>query len=710
MSKSKGSVNKYSAGILWLVVFVAVVYLIVRNIGAFGNLLVAMIGFGTMVLAHEFGHFIFAKMSNIKVEAFWIFAPPMLLGVRRSEKGIRFRILPKFFPKDKSELEEGGLEEVDKLNEGKLNFTVGREGKAGETEYRIGLIPFGGFVKMLGQEDMGSAKKTDNPRSYVNKPVSTRMAVIGAGVFFNAVSAVVLLMLTFLIGIKLAPAVVGGVAPGSPAARAGLRAGDEIIEIDGKSEDLDFGDIKIAAALSDVNEAVKMRVKHEDESIEDFAIASVEVPGGDMREFGIRRPASLTIGKVSDAEALLERTGLVPGDRIKAVNGKDVGSYWELAEIVENCFLPQVTLLVERIESTSDELELVESSIRLALGAAQRPAETKSTLGDIYSMVPRLKITDILDEQAEQVGSSLQSGDVILAIGDVENPIYEEMREVVTEYKDRELPIKVLRTSASGVEETIAVTVVPRWSKAAERVMIGVGISLDFEHAVVAKTVCDQNELPPVPRGAAITAVDGVDVSSFYDIASQINQRSGQRITLDWRIDDEIAGDFVLDLSDLEESAIVKSGFAEFVPFEELQKLYKATGPINAIAIGYKKTIMFIVQTYVTIQRVIGGNLSPKNLMGPVGIITLSYRIVADHPLIYYVYFIGLINACIAVVNLLPLLPFDGGHLVFLLIEKIKGSALNERIQGGVAYVGWVLVGALFLYVTFNDVVRSFFS
>ena len=47
---------------------------------------------------------------------------------------------------------------------------------------------------------------------------------------------------------------------------------------------------------------------------------------------------------------------------------------------------------------------------------------------------------------------------------------------------------------------------------------------------------------------------------------------------------------------------------------------------------------------------------------------------------------------------------------MFLLIEKVKGSAVNERIQGAVAYVGWVLVGSLFLYVTFNDVVRSFFS
>jgi regulator of sigma E protease len=61
------------------------------------------------------------------------------------------------------------------------------------------------------------------------------------------------------------------------------------------------------------------------------------------------------------------------------------------------------------------------------------------------------------------------------------------------------------------------------------------------------------------------------------------------------------------------------------------------------------------------------------------------------------------------VFNILPLLPFDGGFIVFLLIEKIKGSPVGVRVQEKIASVGWVLVIALILYVTFNDIVRSFF-
>jgi regulator of sigma E protease len=94
--------------------------------------------------------------------------------------------------------------------------------------------------------------------------------------------------------------------------------------------------------------------------------------------------------------------------------------------------------------------------------------------------------------------------------------------------------------------------------------------------------------------------------------------------------------------------------------------------------------------------------------MGPVGILAFSYRIVADQPLIYYVYFLGLISASIAVLNFLPLPPLDGGLTLLLLVEKIKGSALSVRTQEIIAYAGWGLVGALLLYVTFNDIMRIF--
>ena len=216
MSEPKGLLNKYFRLILPAAIFVVAIYLIVQNIDVFGNILLVVVGFGAVVFIHEFGHFIVAKLGRIKVEAFSIGYPPTLVGIRKTEDGYRVRILPDFFRKEDEESQDGSL-----------SFTVGSGGgRAWETEYRIGLIPFGGYVKMLGQEDTKAAEANDDPRSYANKSVGTRMATIAGGVTFNAVSAVIVFMIVFLIGIRLMPAVVGGVVPGSPAAKAGLRAGD----------------------------------------------------------------------------------------------------------------------------------------------------------------------------------------------------------------------------------------------------------------------------------------------------------------------------------------------------------------------------------------------------------------------------------------------------------------------------------------------------
>ena len=719
MSESKDSLKKCYRVFLLAIVFAVVIYLVVQNIGVFGNVLLIMVGFGAVILVHEFGHFIIAKLCDIKVEAFSIGFPPILAGIRRTQQGVRIRILPALFRKGDDQCDDEGL-----------SFTVGgKEGRAGETEYRIGLVPFGGFVKMLGQDDIGPNKTSDDPRSYANKPVGTRAAVITAGVVFNVISAVVVFMLVFLVGVKLMPAVAGGIVPNSPAAQAGLEAGDEIIEIAGKSDNLDFSNIMIAAALSDVNEAVPLKVRHIDGTVEDFAIASKKLRGQEMRVFGIVPPQTLTVAKVSDPNALLAQTGLLPGDRIKAVNGREVNTHWEMENIVEEVFAPTVTITAERTVGPGQN-ELIESKIKLDLRAANKEVKSESDLSHIYTMVPRLRITAVvpkppsvkdkllcllnkigIGKTVTDTGPSLQSGDIILSFGDVANPTYNQMRDITTECENKELAVKILRADPDG-EKSLTVTVVPRRAAGSKRVVIGVVVALDAEHPVVARTVDAEGGMPAlaIPRGASVTAVDGVGVSNFYDIAGQIRKNAGQRISIDYRVNERIAGDVALNVPAAENFVAVKTVFADFIPFEDLKRLYKAGGPIDAVGMGYKKTISFIVQTYVTLRRLLAGLVSPKQLMGPVGIVTISYKIVAEQPLVYYIYFLGLISACIAVFNFLPLPPLDGGLVVLLLVEKVKGSALSESAQTVIAYAGWALIGTLFLYVTFNDIVRSFFG
>ncbi len=706
---------------------IAVCVFIIRNFGVSRNIILVLLGFGAVILIHELGHFVVAKLCGIKVEAFSIGMPPILFGIKKANRGWRIRILPELL-KGEGENTENGL----------LGFTIGKKILPGETEYRIGLIPFGGFVKMLGQEDAGPVKTSDDPRSYANKPVLARVAVLAAGVTFNAISAVVGFMVVFMIGINLASPVVGGVAPGSPAERAGIKPGDEIVEVAGNSSRLDFSDVMMAAVLSGKNEIVPMKIRHEDGTTDEVNIAAKQQEGGRYREFGIERALTLTVAKVTpeDANFLKETTGLMPGDKIKAAAGVDMNSYWGYERIVEGTFEPNLPLLAER-RDVSGQTQLVEGHIALVFPAMLQQGEKNNTqdksdmnLANICGVVPRWQIAGLTDKRDSAKGKVvttlrrlfhresdkpfLESGDIILAAGETEDPTYKEFREVVREYKNRQLPIKLLRTDANGTEGILAITVKPKWSAEANDVLIGITLLpvLDVEHAVAAKTIATELYPNPVaiPRGATIAAVDGVEVKNFYDIAKQLKKNAGQRITIDWRIDEQNAGNTAIETG-LEGQIVTATAIPnQVVPFRQLEQLYKADGPVEAMRMGYKRTKIFIIQSYVTLHRLVGGLLSPKELMGPVGILTFSYKIVSDQPFVYYIYFLGLISASLAVLNFLPMPPLDGGLTLLLLIEKIKGSAISIRTQEIIAYVGWGMVGTLFLYVTFNDIGRLIFG
>jgi regulator of sigma E protease len=688
-------------GVFWVAMAAVVVFLALRYVGVVSNVVIVLLGFGSVVLVHEFGHFIIAKLGGIKVEAFSIFMPPTLVGIRKTKEGFKFRFLPSFF--SHQEQEEGEP-----------------PAQIEETEYRIGVFPFGGYVKLMGQEDTGPVRQVADPRSFANRPMGIRAAVIAAGVTFNVISAAIIFMIVFLVGIHLPPAVVGNVLGKSAAAKAGLQPGDEVLMIGGKTKDLDFSDILVAAALSNANEPVPVTVRHPDGSIQETTLVAESLPGGQFRDFGIEPPQSLTLASIAEPNLLQKQTGLLPKDRIVAVNGQKVDHYWDLAAIVRSTLAPNIGITAERPKG-GQNTELVQTQLPLDWTVSESgDVKSEADLSNVYSMVPRLRVLAVGDERKrsmkdtgqEENGPGLRAGDVIVAADQTQDPTYKEMRDITTQYEGKSLPIQVLRTDANGVERTVAVTVKPKREPGTGRVVIGFLPTLDARHAVVAKTVATETgpAALDIPRGARIVSVNQKPVSSFYDVIAEVRRWQGQPITLQYRLDEQAEGGVTLPETLTAQPPSVASLLAEAVPFKPLDRLYQAQDPANAIAMGYRKTCTFIAQTYVTLARLFDRLISPKNLMGPVGIITVSYQIVAQQPFVNYVYFLGLISATIAVVNFLPIPPFDGGLIVLMVIEKIKGSALSERTQGILAYAGWVMVLALLVYVTFNDIVRSFFS
>ena len=128
--------------------------------------------------------------------------------------------------------------------------------------------------------------------------------------------------------------------------------------------------------------------------------------------------------------------------------------------------------------------------------------------------------------------------------------------------------------------------------------------------------------------------------------------------------------------------------------------------PIAALWIGIRKTVSNVTANYVTMQRMIfTRSMGVEHISGPVGIINLGIES-AKQGVGDLIYLLGILSVGLAVINFLPLPIVDGGLMVFLIIEKIKGSPVSLKIQMVTQVVGLALLAVAFLLVTFNDITK----
>ena len=128
---------------------------------------------------------------------------------------------------------------------------------------------------------------------------------------------------------------------------------------------------------------------------------------------------------------------------------------------------------------------------------------------------------------------------------------------------------------------------------------------------------------------------------------------------------------------------------------------------MQAFLMGWTETIDKTAMTLSMLEKMVVGLLSVQNLVGPVGIA----QIAGDTAKTSWQMFFGvmaLMSISLGVLNLLPVPLLDGGQIVLVSIEAIKGSPVSDRIQQGAVQLGLLLVGIMFVLVTFNDLTRLF--
>jgi regulator of sigma E protease len=240
---------------------------------------------GVIIFVHEFGHFAVAKAFGMRVLAFSLGFGRRIWGFRR-----------------------------------------------GETEYKVAALPLGGYVKLSGEEE---SEASDDPRDFVNRPRWQRVLVYLAGPLMNALLSIVLIAVLFTVGIDVPalqsiPSVVGTVSAGSPAAQAGLTAGDRIVAIDGHAVER-WHDVAFAVMTS-IGKPLALEVERGGERLS-LSVTPVRPPDFEFGDIGAF-PKILPRISVVNPGSPAERAGLAVGDEIRAVDGRALGSSRDLVDYI----------------------------------------------------------------------------------------------------------------------------------------------------------------------------------------------------------------------------------------------------------------------------------------------------------------------------------------------------------------------------------------
>ncbi len=204
-----------------------------------------------------------------------------------------------------------------------------------------------------------------------------------------------------------------------------------------------------------------------------------------------------------------------------------------------------------------------------------------------------------------------------------------------------------------------------------------------------------------------IIAIDGKPVSDFDSARVMINAKVEKPVELTWVSGtDTISKDIVTTSGELPnlDGGIDTVGVIGFT--EKVLRTERA-GFIQAVGDGFVQAHMLVWYTVKFVKQLVMGQISPKLIGGPVFIAQESGR-QAQKGAANLFFFMALLSVNLAILNVLPIPVLDGGHLVFLAIEKIRGGPLSMRARVIAQQVGIVVILTLVVFVTYNDILRIF--
>jgi regulator of sigma E protease len=668
------------------------------------NILKAALGVGFVIFIHELGHFALAKWNGVKVIRFSIGFGPPIFSYR---KGVGLRVGTGSRPPGPNDPPGWG-----------------------ETEYWLAYIPLGGYVLMFGEnveESTPDAEISTDPRAYKNKSVWARMQIITAGVIMNVLLGLACFTYVYSQGMLEIPAKLGAVLPASPAYRAGLQAGDEVVAIDGH-RDPSFGDLKSRVNTSGAGQKVVFTIRREgskdDRAIE---IEPLRDPSNMAPTIGVspsyglellKPPFQVLLGQ--EVDKAKPNPGFDAEDKVVAVGPVDgplkpVHDQLEFTRIAEKLRDRPIVVEVERKKEEASEPP--------TLAKVTVPPHHFVDFGLRLAPGPIVGIRP--DSPAQKAG--LKEGDRIEKVdGD---PDYDPMRlpDYARDHAGKPIALAIVRAVEGKATLLLDVSLTPEasppWMQSFGSIPVpldvpGLGLAIAVEPKIKAVA-----EGSPAAR-AGLKVGETLQSMILTPAKGEDEKAKPKPITL--KLDDKIGGwptayiavqehpvesiELTTDKSDKPIKITPEVEPSRFYPdrglaFQPLLRKMPPLGLVDALSRAGEETTETIKNIYLMFRGMGQGRIGGDAFGGLIPIGKIAYS-AASAGWTSLFHFVGALSVGLAVLNFLPIPPLDGGQFTLLAMEKIRGKPVPEWLHNAVTIAGLVFVLGLILLVNGRDLIR----
>ncbi|MBS1959048.1 MAG: RIP metalloprotease RseP [Bdellovibrionales bacterium] len=540
-----------------------------------------------LVVVHELGHFLFAKLFNVRAEAFSIGFGPVLFNR-----------------------------------------------KLGETDFRLSAIPLGGYVKLLGEDPSSPLSDEDKKRALHHQAPWKRFFIFFGGPLFNFLWAIIVFMAMMAIGEPQIATVVGRVLPDTPAATAKFVPGDKIIAIDGetvtKYEDVlhlltDKPAQEVTVKVERANAPQPVDLKVMTSSEEGFSQYGEKKSVGNID--GIVANPRMTKIAIADPQSIAAKAGFKTGDEIVSFGKQPVANFEQLERLYAN--YDSKLHNAQFPSGTAIDVEVVDEDGKSAR-TITLPAQKilSGDLGRDYGLFSSELFVDqtMKDSPAEKAG--IKKGDQLLSVNGNLVRSFFELRQSIQKAGEDQEKITNGKVNITVVREgkTVTYEIIPQVS----------------------------TERDPLLKKTKQYTIGVMPIPSMMDATM---------------IKEQILNPFTL--------------------------LYKGTARMLDLS----------ARNLISIGKMIQGHVSVKSLGGPILIGKLAGDSLS-RGLIDFLKMMAILSIGLGILNILPIPVLDGGHIVLLLIESVRGKSLSLKQIEIAQQVGLVLILGIMAIVMKNDISR----